>query len=125
MGKTIMIVDDEPPARQAMRLILESEGYKVSEAKTADAAWRKMRKKRPDLLLLDVIMPGMTPKDLTEKMLADPDLDMLKILLVTAVRGSDQAARQMPNVLTTIEKPFDHNRLIREVKRAFNQGSKS
>ena len=55
----ILVVDDEPQIRRVMRATLSSQGYVITEAKTGEEALDSMRKQRPDLVLLDVNMPGM------------------------------------------------------------------
>jgi two-component system KDP operon response regulator KdpE len=55
----ILVVDDEPQIRRVMRTTLSSQGYVITEAKTGEEALELMRKERPDLILLDVNMPGM------------------------------------------------------------------
>jgi two-component system KDP operon response regulator KdpE len=55
----ILVVDDEPQIRRVMRATLTSQGYVITEAKTGEEALESVRKQRPDLVLLDVNMPGM------------------------------------------------------------------
>ena len=56
---TILIVDDEPQIRRVMRTTLSSNGYAVIEARSGEEALEILRKERPELVLLDVNMPGM------------------------------------------------------------------
>src|ERR1035437_7553091 len=56
---TILIVDDEPQIRRVMRTTLSSNGYSVIEARSGEEVLEMMRKERPELVLLDVNMPGM------------------------------------------------------------------
>jgi CheY-like chemotaxis protein len=55
--KTILIVDDEPAARYGLRRALESK-YRVTEAESAEAAREALQREKPDLVLLDVVLPG-------------------------------------------------------------------
>src|SRR5260370_6018696 len=55
----MLLVDVEPQIRRVMRTTLSSQGYVITEAKTGEEALELMRKERPDLILLDVNMPGM------------------------------------------------------------------
>ncbi len=55
----ILVVDDEPQIRRVMRTTLTGAGYEVDDSKTAEDALVKMREFRPDLVLLDINMPGM------------------------------------------------------------------
>jgi two-component system KDP operon response regulator KdpE len=58
-GATILVVDDEPQIRRVLRSTLSSQGYVITDAKTGEEAVESMRKNKPDLVLLDVNMPGM------------------------------------------------------------------
>jgi DNA-binding response OmpR family regulator len=58
-GGRILVVDDEPQIRRIMRTELTSAGYEVDDAKTGEEALGKVREFRPDLVLLDINMPGM------------------------------------------------------------------
>jgi two-component system KDP operon response regulator KdpE len=58
-GATILVVDDEPQIRRVLRSTLSSQGYVITDAKTGEEAVESMRKDKPDLVLLDVNMPGM------------------------------------------------------------------
>jgi len=58
-GATILVVDDEPQIRRVLRSTLSSQGYVITDAKTGEEAVESVRKNKPDLVLLDVNMPGM------------------------------------------------------------------
>ena len=60
MGRQVLLVEDEPNIRDTLRFNLSREGYAVSEARTADEALRSFRGARPDIILLDVMLPGMS-----------------------------------------------------------------
>jgi len=58
-GETILVVDDEPQIRRVMRSTLSAHGYVITEAMTGEEGVESARKTRPDLVLLDMNMPGM------------------------------------------------------------------
>ena len=118
MGKKIIIVDDEPSVRTTVKLVLGTEGYDVSEAKNSDDAWKKIGKDKPDLMLLDIMMPGMTPRDLIKRIKADAKLKSIKIIFITAVMGAKEATKDVKGIITTIEKPFKNEVLIATIKKA-------
>jgi DNA-binding response OmpR family regulator len=60
MGRQVLLVEDEPNIRDTLRFNLSREGYGVSEARTADEALRSFRGAKPDIILLDVMLPGMS-----------------------------------------------------------------
>jgi two-component system, cell cycle sensor histidine kinase and response regulator CckA len=75
---TVLIVDDEPDVLRLLQSILTEEGYEVIAAKNADSAIKAFERRRPDLLLTDVVMPGMSGPMLVDHLrrLA-PDLKVL------------------------------------------------
>jgi DNA-binding response OmpR family regulator len=60
MGRQVLLVEDEPNIRDTLRFNLSREGYAVSEARTADEAIRSFRGAKPDIVLLDIMLPGMS-----------------------------------------------------------------
>lgn len=108
----VMIVDDELTVRQTVRLVLESENYEVSEASNADDAWKAIQKSPPNLLLLDIRMPGMPSVELIKRIKADKKLSKVKIVYMTAIVGAKQIAQDMEGVEATIEKPFTNEQLF-------------
>ncbi len=81
----ILLVDDEPGIRKILRLFLELEGYTVFEAITANQAMQVVKKERPHLIILDVILFGQTGFDVCERVKADPETKDIIIFLFTAL----------------------------------------
>jgi len=120
--KKIMIVDDEASVRISVRLVLESEGFEVSEAKDADECWWKLNEGiAPDLILLDVMMPGMNSLELLEKIGKDSKLKKIPVIYLSAVMGVKKATQGAKGVVGAIEKPFKNQELILKVKKALNK----
>ena len=82
--KTIMVVDDEQPICKVIEDILEPEGYKVVTAITGEEALDKLRKSKPDLIMIDFYLPGISGRELCEKIRADSELKNLKVVFLTA-----------------------------------------
>ena len=117
--KKVMIVDDEASVRTSAKMVLESEGYKVSEAESADKCWEDLSKgKIPDLILLDVMMPGMRPVDLLKKIGADKKLGKIPVIYFSAVMGINEASQDVKGIVDSIEKPFKNEELVAKVKKA-------
>ena len=82
--KTILICDDEPNIRESIRYVVEKTGFAAVMAVDGVEAYDKARAVHPDLVLLDVGMPGMTGFEVCEKLRADADFDNVIIIILTA-----------------------------------------
>lgn len=81
----ILLVDDEPGIRKILRLFLELEGYTVFEAVTANQAMQVIKKEKPHLIILDVILFGQTGFDVCEWVKSNPETKDIIIFLFTAL----------------------------------------
>jgi CheY-like chemotaxis protein len=118
---TIMIVDDEQNIRKTVRLVLEIEKFKVLEATSADDCWKKIQKNKPDLILLDIRMPGMPSVDLIKKIKENPKLKSIKIIYATALVGAKAETKKLKGVESTLEKPFKNEDLISLIKKVLSK----
>lgn len=85
MGKKILVVDDDPDLVDATSIILKSKNYDVSVAYDGVEGLEKARNEKPDLIVLDVMMPQKDGYTLCKELKADPDLSRIPVLLLTAV----------------------------------------
>lgn len=84
----ILIIDDEPNIRLITRLMLEKKGYEVIEAEDGETGLAVLEREEPDLIILDVMMPGMKGWDVCHKIKGDSSLKAIPVLMFT-VRTSD------------------------------------
>ena len=120
MPKTILVVDDEPDIRQSVRMILEINGYKVVTAIDGDDCLKKLKEVTPNLILLDIMMPG-TPVDEIVKQIKDT-----KIAFMSVVRISDARRRGLctqENIVDFFQKPFNVSDLIDRVEVILKEGN--
>src|ERR1039458_7801461 len=90
-GETIVVVDDAPVNLRLAAAVLRSEGYKVHLASSAEEALMMLRSMVPDLLLVDIQLPGMNGLELTRRLRQDPRTrDMLIVALTASVMASAQ-----------------------------------
>lgn len=118
MTKTILVVDDEPDIRQSVKTILEVNGYKVVTAVDGNDCLQKLHEYNPDLILLDIMMPG-TPVDDIVKQIKDT-----KIAFMSVVRISDARKRGLctqENIVDFFQKPFNVTDLIDRVELILNE----
>ncbi len=111
--KTVLVVDDEQDVRDSVKRVLELNGYRVLTAVDGDDCLLKIQQERPDLILLDIMMPGTPVKNVVSQIVD------IKIAYMSVVRISDarkQGLCTQPNVVDFIQKPFDTNELINRVE---------
>lgn len=116
--KKILVVDDHPDLRMLVRMTLELDEFEVSEAVDAAAAMQAIRASPPDLVLLDIMMPGeYDGLELCRRVKADRSLMKTRVILLTA-RGSpaDQAAGHKAGADHFLVKPFSPMQLIETVR---------
>jgi len=114
----ILIVDDEPDIREMLNLMLQKEGFETEVAEDGSDFLEKVDNFNPDLVTLDVIMPGLTTKEILEQL--KKKKSMLKIILLTVVRYSEEEKEKMlkkDNIVDYIKKPFELDDLMDAVKR--------
>lgn len=115
----IMAVDDEESILELIRAVLEAENYEVITAGSGDECLEKLKTVKPDLILLDMMMPGMSGREVCEKIRADPKTKSLKVAFVTVAKFSEAGKGKLKDmgVLDYITKPFDNADLIARVKK--------
>jgi len=118
----VFVVDDEPEVRRAMRRTLELSGYEVSCFDSATGCLMKMRSMRCDLLITDVVMPGMDGIELlTETKCRTPSLP---VLVVTGYGDVAMAVRAMDaGALSLLEKPLDRASFLAAVETALKRNN--
>lgn len=114
MSKRILIVEDHADIRKLVRLTLEFEDYEIHEAVNADEGLEAVRRLRPDLLLLDVMMPGkLNGLDLCRLVKTDLSLGRPQVVLLTARgRSQDVEAGMNAGADAYLLKPFSPLKLI-------------
>jgi len=111
--KTILVVDDEPDVRDSVKIILEKKGYRVITAIDGEDCLNILREEKPDLILLDIMMPGMPIRNVIK------EIKNIKIAFLSVVRTSEAEKQDLlnqNNIVDFIQKPFDVEDLIRRVE---------
>jgi DNA-binding response OmpR family regulator len=118
----VLIVDDDPSIRQICREVLELGGYQVRDAGSANAALAEARRFRPDMILLDVLMPGIDGYRTAEMIRADPAIGMAPIMFLSA-RGdtADKVRAFRSGAEDYMVKPFDAAELLARVAKALDR----
>ncbi len=113
MVKKILVVDDDEDIRNSVKTVLEKNGYRVITAVDGDDGLKKCEKEKPDLVLLDIMMPGTPIREIIPKM-KNTKLAYLSVVRVSEAEKENLLGR---NVRDFIQKPFDIKELIRRIKK--------
>jgi signal transduction histidine kinase/DNA-binding response OmpR family regulator len=122
-GATVLVVDDEPDTVDFIRETLKAEGFRVLVAYDGREALEVMTRERPDLILLDVMMPELSGFEVLEAMARNESTAGIPVLVLTA-RGDDVDARKglALGARKYMSKPFEVRALISEVRRHIGGG---
>ncbi|MGD2082566.1 MAG: phosphate regulon transcriptional regulator PhoB [Chromatiales bacterium] len=114
---SILVVEDEDPIREMLRATLEGSGYTVYEAADAQQAERVLADDRPDIILMDWMLPGASGLDLTRRMRKNPAFREIPIIMLTA-RGEEgsKVAGLDSGVDDYVTKPFSTRELLARIK---------
>ncbi|MGE5459808.1 MAG: response regulator transcription factor [Solirubrobacterales bacterium] len=121
----ILIVEDHPTMREAMRLVLEHEGFVIREAADGPSALQMVREQQPDLMFLDLNIPGASGADVLQELKADPLTANVRVIIVTA---TGEEGRDFVLALGADEyftKPFSPMALLKTVERVLDLGETS
>src|SRR5512143_2322116 len=118
----VLIVDDDPSIRLICREVLELGGYQVRDAGSANAALTEARRFRPDMILLDVLMPGIDGYRCAEMIRADPAIGMAPIMFLSARSDTADKVRAFRSGAEDyMVKPFDADELLARVGKALDR----
>jgi two-component system, OmpR family, alkaline phosphatase synthesis response regulator PhoP len=130
LAKTVLVVDDEPGIVTIVRDYLERAGFRVLTAGDGNTALRLARLERPNLMVLDLMMPGIDGLDVLRTMRTDPALHMMSVIMLTArVDEADRLVGLELGADDYVTKPFSPREVVARVRavlrRAEGSGSYS
>ncbi|HLF72817.1 MAG TPA: HD domain-containing phosphohydrolase [Anaerolineales bacterium] len=109
---TVLIVDDEYAGRETLQSVLEGEGYQLEMAENGFQAIEKAKALLPDVILLDVMMPGMTGFEVCQHIRSDPQVAEIPIIILTALDDRESMLKSLKaGADDFISKPFDRYEL--------------
>jgi CheY-like chemotaxis protein len=120
----VLIVEDDRSIADAMRMLLEEEGYQVRVAPDGDAALAECEKSTPSVILLDYNVPVMDGGALVEELRWRPHLSRVPIVMTSAMRGLEAVARRL-QINYVLPKPFDVEHATEIVRRALEESRNS
>ncbi|MBV2120300.1 MAG: response regulator [Candidatus Thiodiazotropha sp. (ex Ctena orbiculata)] len=124
MGGEILVVDDEPNIVLSLEFLMKKAGYNVITANNGFDALNSIKQLRPDLVLLDVMMPRMDGYEVCQAVRSDPELSSVRIIMLTA-RGRD-IERDKGMALGAddyVTKPFATQELVEKVNSLLDRSS--
>lgn len=106
----ILLVEDEASSAEALAILLRMNGFEVRLAADGREALDRIAERRPDLVLSDIMMPGMSGLELLDTLRDDPQLADLPVVLMSSAYRALEAAGEKASAL--LEKPLDFRRLV-------------
>ena len=124
--KKILVVDDEDDILHFLELVLREKGYQVVTASGGHEALTKAQLERPDLVLLDIMMPELSGFEVLEAMARDPSTSGIPVVVLAA--GGDEVDSRSGLALGVrkhMSKPFDVRALVAEIRRHVGRSGRS
>ncbi len=119
----ILIVDDEPHIRRLLATRLQTEGYDVEEAGDGEEGLRRLPDFGPDLVLLDLMMPGANGLEVLSRIRADPERGTLPVIILTAKgQDSDRDLALAGGASDFVTKPFSPMKLLTRIREILDAG---
>jgi DNA-binding response OmpR family regulator len=118
MASRILIVDDEPNIVLSLEYLMKREGFEVAAAGDGEGALRAMAEHRPDLVILDVMMPKLNGFEVCQRIRAEPALSGVRVLMLTAKGRETEMKKGLElGADAYVTKPFSTKELVAEIHR--------
>jgi len=119
--KTILLADDEEDLRSLLQMTLEDPSYRLIQASDGVAAWELILTERPDLVILDWMMPKKNGQEVAEEMRLHPSTSHIPIIMLTAKdRVEDRLESERMGMNAYLIKPFSPLQLLEKVRQALH-----
>ena len=123
MGIKILYAEDEPNISSALQAVMEQAGYEVLVCDNGRNVLPTLDKVRPDLIVLDLMMPGMDGLDIVRVLNADPEKAKIPIIVTTALSHAKRTLDEFHQVRHFLIKPFSAATLLTAIKDALKKPS--
>jgi twitching motility two-component system response regulator PilH len=127
MGKTILIVDDDPDVRLFSATIVEESGYTPLEASNGEEGLKMVKKEKPDLVILDVLMPRQSGVRLYRELKTDKALSKINVIMLSGIAKktflrsqralTEFGGQEVPEPEVYLEKPIEPEELSQVLKK--------
>lgn len=124
MGRTVLLIEDEPHITEAVRFLLTRDGWSVVTHSQGSDALDVVERTDPDLVILDMMLPGRSGMDILRDIRAHDDLRKIPVLMLTA-RGQsrDREQAELAGVSRYMTKPFSNEEVMTAVRDLVAQAS--
>jgi DNA-binding response OmpR family regulator len=117
MARTVLLIEDEPNIKEAVSFILERDGWDVHVHADGATAVEAVARVGPDIVILDVMLPGRSGLDILRDLRADPPTAGLPVLMLTAKgQARDRAEAEALGVSRYMTKPFSNREVLATVR---------
>lgn len=116
----VMVVEDDVDVAKAIQGVLEDEGIDVQVALGGRACFEKLEKYKPDIILLDVLMPMMDGVEVLRRLKADKKTAKIPVIAVTAVSAESDVKTKLEEIdpkIGFVEKPYSIDQILKEIKK--------
>ncbi len=121
MQETILIVEDDKNILISLEFLIEQDGYRAEVARTGEEALAKLGELKPDLVLLDVMLPDIDGFEIARRVRDDRDLEATKIIFLTAKgRAAEKQKGRELGADLYVTKPFSPRDLMRQIEEVLN-----
>jgi DNA-binding response OmpR family regulator len=111
----VLLIEDEPNIAEAIQFLLSRDGLRVTHLGDGLGALDLVRSDRPDLVILDHMLPGLSGLEILGALRADPETSAIPVMMLTA-RGRDREAAERAGADRFISKPFSNAEILAEVR---------
>jgi DNA-binding response OmpR family regulator len=111
----VLLIEDEPNIAEALQFLLSRDGLRVTHLGDGLGALDLVRSDRPDLVILDHMLPGLSGLEILGALRADPETQAIPVMMLTA-RGRDREAAERAGADRFISKPFSNAEILAEVR---------
>ena len=122
MSITILLVEDDPSVRELLKVLLEVEGYDIVEASDGLEGLEKAGELRPDLMIVDLMMPQVDGERVISRLRADPGTRRMPVIVVSGRYEALDRCRDMIGPDNVFAKPFEPVKLLKRVGTLVGQG---
>ncbi|MFZ9199723.1 MAG: response regulator transcription factor [Paracoccaceae bacterium] len=117
MSGRVLLIEDEPNIAEAIRFILSRDGWDVTVEENGAQALPRVADVKPDLVILDLMLPGMSGLEILSSLRANPATEALRVLMLTAKgQGRDREAAERAGVSAFMSKPFSNAEMRAQVR---------